>query len=166
MAPSARRRSRMATHKHYCISSIIFYERTSLAFAFSEEEKLKAKSPKKSKSSYHFWSQRFLLFVLEKNRFSKFFVCSLCSLLCFFSLSRFALNFFFFGELVAFFFNNKRNHIRLLIKTDERKEGKDFETFLSLFFPLFDTNNTTLDDFYTKAEKTNTRCSFYSSSVL
>ena len=52
--------------------------------------------------------------------------------------------FFFFGSARGFFFQHKRNHIRLLIKTDERKEGKDFETFLSLFFPLFDTNNTTL----------------------
>ena len=52
--------------------------------------------------------------------------------------------FFFLGVLVAFFFINKRNHIRLLIKTVERKVGNDFETFLSLFFPLFDTNTTTL----------------------
>jgi len=47
---------------------------------------------------------------------------------------------------VAFFATTQaQNHIRLFIKTDdERKEGKDFETFLSLFFPLFDTNTTTL----------------------
>ena len=65
-------------------------------------------------------------------------------LLCFFSFS-FCSQFFFFWELVCFFFQQQaQNHIRLLIKTDERKEGKDFETFLSLFFPLFDTNNTTL----------------------
>ena len=51
--------------------------------------------------------------------------------------------FFFLGARGFFFQQQAQNHIRLLIKTDERKEGKDFETFLSLFFPLFDTNNTT-----------------------
>ena len=95
--------------------------------------------------------------MLENNRFSKFFVCSLF-LCCAFFRSRFALNFFFFGSSCAFFFNNKRNHIRLLIKTDERKEGKDFETFLSLFFPLFDTNTTTLA--LTQRQRRRTRAVF------
>ena len=66
---------------------------------------------------------------------------------------------------MAFFFNNKRNHIRLLIKTDERKEGKKTLKPFSLFSFLSLILITLLSHFYTKAEKTNTRCSFYSSSV-
>jgi len=61
-------------------------------------------------------------------------------LLCFFSSF---CSIFLKGARGFFFQQQAQNHIRLLIKTDERKEGKDFETFLSLFFPLFDTNNTT-----------------------
>ena len=84
-----------------------------------------------------------------KNRFfSKFFVCSLCcALLCFFSLSSFCAQFFFFWERSSWlFFSTKQAQPRSTLHYNrrERKEGKDFETFLSLFFPLFDTNTTPL----------------------
>jgi hypothetical protein len=83
------------------------------------------------------------LFVLDEESFLKVFRLFSFSLLCFFSLSRFALNFFFFGSARGFFFQQATTFDSSLKQTREKKE-KDFETFLSLFFPLFDTNNTTL----------------------
>ena len=51
-----------------------------------------------------------------------------------------------------------------LKQTREKKE-KDFETFLSLFFPLFDTNNTTLTLLH-KGREDEHALFFYSSSAL
>ena len=99
---------------------------------------------------------------LKKNRFSKFFVRSLCALLCFFSLSFCSHFFFFLGVLVvAFFFNNtSANHVRLFIKTDEReKKAKTLKPF-SLFSFLSLILIPLLARAYTKAEKTNAPCSF------
>ena len=169
------------------ISSIIFYERT-LSRSLSLKKKNVKKFPapklslgaflKKSKESSKravspllhqmFWQKSSPFFspfclCLMKNRFSKFFVCSLCSLLCFFSFSRFAINFFFLGSARGFFFQQATTFDSSLKQTREKKE-KDFETFLSLFFPLFDTNNTTLA--LTQRQRRRTKpCSFYSSSV-
>lgn len=81
--------------------------------------------------------------MLDEESFLKVFRLFSFSLLCFFSLSRFALNFFFFGSARGFFFQQATTFDSSLKQTREKKE-KDFETFLSLFFPLFDTNNTTL----------------------
>jgi len=103
------------------------------------------------------------LFVLDEESFLKVFRLFSFSLLCFFSLSRFALNFFFFGSARGFFFQQATTFDSSLKQTREKKE-KDFETFLSLFFPLFDTNNTTLA--LTQRQRRRTKpCSFYSSSV-
>ena len=60
----------------------------------------------------------------------------------FFTFS-FCSQFFFFGSARGFFFQQATTFDSSLKQTREKKE-KDFETFLSLFFPLFDTNNTTL----------------------
>ena len=101
--------------------------------------------------------------MLDEESFLKVFRLFSFSLLCFFSLSRFALNFFFFGSARGFFFQQATTFDSSLKQTREKKE-KDFETFLSLFFPLFDTNNTTLA--LTQRQRRRTKpCSFYSSSV-
>lgn len=100
---------------------------------------------------------------LMKNRFSKFFVCSLFLCCAFFHFLVLLSIFFFFGSARGFFFQQATTFDSSLKQTREKKE-KDFETFLSLFFPLFDTNNTTLA--LTQRQRRRTKpCSFYSSSV-
>ena len=74
--------------------------------------------------------------MLDEESFLKVFRLFSFSLLCFFSLSRFALNFFFFGSARGFFFQQATTFDSSLKQTREKKEKtlKPFSlfSFLSL----------------------------------
>ena len=142
------------------ISSIIFLRTNSLAFAFSEEEKLKKVSCPKA---LPFLVKSFYCLCL-KIIVSQSFSSVLSALCCAFFQSRFAINFFFFGARVLFFSTTSTTTFDSSLK-QKREKRKDFETFLSLFFPLFDTNTTTLT-LLNEGREDEHALFFYSSSVL
>ena len=143
------------------ISSIIFLRTNSLAFAFSEEEKLKKVS---CPEALPFLVTSFFCLCLKIIVSQSFRLFS--ALCCAFFHSRFALNFFFFlgARRMLFFSTTSTTTFDSSLK-QKREKRKDFETFLSLFFPLFDTNTTTLT-LLNEGREDEHALFFYSSSVL
>jgi hypothetical protein len=163
------------------ISSIIFYERTlSRSLSLKKKNLLKSPPPK-----HHFWS--FLKKSKESSKravlcctkslwqksspfFSPFCLCALKTIVsqsfssvlsplcCAFFHSRFSFCsiFFFFGARVLFFSTTSATTFDSSLKQTREKTLKPFSLFSFLSLILI----TLLSHFYTKAEKTNTPCSF------
>ena len=82
----------------------------------------------------------------------------------FFTLVLLSIFFFLGARRVLFFSTTSTTTFDSSLK-QKREKRKDFETFLSLFFPLFDTNTTTLT-LLNEGREDEHALFFYSSSVL